>query len=81
MTWILQQVPITVVLPSGKVGEGCYFINSTGSVSVDRPIAFRPQVGDTIAGVADQLYITSPYTFVKIWCTKKKVRSQHGIIL
>ena len=63
---------ITVVLPSGKVGEGCYFINSTGSVSVDRPIAFRPQVGDTIAGVADQLYITSPYTFVKIWCTKKE---------
>ncbi|QFR55794.1 baseplate wedge tail fiber connector [Yersinia phage JC221] len=64
--------PISVVLPQGKVGEGCYFINSNGSISVDRPLAFRPQVGDSIKGVQDQLYITSPYTLVKVWCVKKE---------
>ncbi|UIW11557.1 MAG: baseplate wedge tail fiber connector [Enterobacter phage ENC7] len=64
--------PITVVLPTGKLGEGCYFINSNGSVSVDRPIVFRPQVGDGITGVQDQLYVTSPYTRIMLWCTKKE---------
>lgn len=64
--------PITVVLPSGKSGEGCYFINSNGSISVDRPLVFRPQVGDVIKGVQDQLYITSPYTIIKVWCVKKE---------
>lgn len=63
--------PVTVVLPSGKQGEGFYFINSNGSISVDRPLVFRPQVGDGINGIQDQLYITSPFTQVKIWCTKK----------
>lgn len=63
---------ITVVLPTGKVGEGFYFINSNGSVSVDRPVVFRPQVGDSITGVQDMLYVTSPYTRVQIWCTKKE---------
>lgn len=64
--------PITVVLPTGKAGEGCFFINSNGSVSVDRPLVFRPQVGDGIKGVQDQLYITQPYTSVKMWCVKKE---------
>lgn len=64
--------PITVVLPNGKTGEGCLFINSNGSISVDRPLVFRPQVGDGIKGVQDQLYITSPYTQVKLWCVKKE---------
>lgn len=64
--------PITVVLPSGKPGEGFYFINSNGSISVDRPVVFRPQVGDGIKGVQDQLYVTSPYTQIKIWCVKKE---------
>lgn len=63
---------ITVVLPAGKLGEGCYFINTNGSISVDRPLVFRPQVGDGIKGVQDQLYITSPYTEVKLWCVKKE---------
>ncbi|QPI17856.1 baseplate wedge tail fiber connector [Pectobacterium phage POP12] len=63
--------PITVVLPSGKVGEGFYFINSNGSISIDRPLVFRPQSGDSITGVQDQLYITSPYTKVEMWCTAK----------
>ncbi|QDH49022.1 baseplate wedge tail fiber connector [Pantoea phage Phynn] len=64
--------PVTVVLPSGKTGEGCYFINSNGSVSVDRPIVFRPQVGDGIKGIQDQLYITAPYTRVVLWCVQKQ---------
>lgn len=64
--------PITVVLPTGKSGEGCYFINTNGSISVDRPLVFRPQVGDAIKGIQDQLYVTSPYTRVEIWCVKKE---------
>lgn len=64
--------PVTVVLPTGKAGEGCYFINSNGSVSVDRPLIFRPQVGDGIKGVSGQLYVTAPYARIVVWCVKKE---------
>jgi len=61
---------ITVTLPNAKQGEGCYFINSNGSVSPSNPLIIRPQAGETILGVSSDLIVTSPNVRVIVWCTK-----------
>lgn len=61
---------ITVTLPNAKQGEGCYFINSNGSISPANPLIIRPQSGETILGAPADLTITAPYVRVIIWCTR-----------
>lgn len=62
--------PITVTLPNAKQGEGCYFINSNGSISPANPLIIRPQSGETIVGAPNDLTITAPNVRVIVWCTK-----------
>lgn len=62
---------VTVTLPNAKLGEGCYFINSTGSISPTRPLVIKSQSGENIAGTSNNvLYVTSAYVRVILWCTK-----------
>lgn len=60
---------LTVTLPNAKLGEGCYFINSNGSISPSNPLIIRPQAGETILGTPGSLTITAPDVRVIVWCT------------
>lgn len=62
---------LTMTLPNARLGEGCIFINSNGSVSPSNPLIIRPQGGETILGTSGNLVITSPYARVIVWCTKQ----------
>ncbi|UYD59699.1 baseplate protein [Aeromonas phage avDM5] len=61
---------LTMTLPNAKLGEGCVFINSNGSISPSNPLIIRPQSGETILGTSGNLTITSPYSRIIVWCTK-----------
>lgn len=55
------------VLPKGKLGEGCIFVDFSGSWSVDTPLVINA-VGGTINESPDGLRVTTPYSRVECWC-------------
>lgn len=63
---------LTMTLPNAKLGEGCIFINSNGSISPANPLIIRPQAGESILGTSGSLTITAPYARVMVWCTKNE---------
>lgn len=63
---------LTMTLPNAKMGEGCVFINSNGSISPANPLIIRPQAGETILGTSGSLTVTSPYARIVLWCTKNE---------
>lgn len=57
---------LSLILEKGKLGESVEFINSNGSISVNNPLTI--QALDSIAGVAGNLVVTSPYCHVVLRC-------------
>lgn len=55
-------------LPAGIVGECVSFINSNGSISIDRPLVINPQSGSSFVGIRGGLRITQPFCKVDCWC-------------
>ncbi|WWQ13033.1 baseplate wedge subunit [Morganella phage vB_Mm5] len=63
---------LSITLPKGKIGEGCYFINTNSSFSVERPAIITPQTGESISGINGSLIVTSPATKVVLWCVRRE---------
>ncbi|QQG32116.1 baseplate wedge tail fiber connector [Citrobacter phage CkP1] len=55
-----------VTLSKGVRGEGVKFINSNGSISVERPLTIIPS--DSFTGLPGALTVTAPYSEVTVWC-------------
>ncbi|ATN93121.1 baseplate wedge tail fiber connector [Salmonella phage Melville] len=58
--------PVVVRLDQGVRGEGVFFINSSGSISVQNPLTIEPK--DNFVGISGPLVVTSPFSEIKVWC-------------
>lgn len=57
---------VNPILSKGKRGECVVFINSNGTVSVNRPLVIQPS--GSFVGISGGLTVTSPYCKVICWC-------------
>lgn len=62
-----SQGSVSPILPRGKKGEGCVFVDFGGTVSTETPLVIYVSDG-AIDGAPDGLRITTPYTKVEVWC-------------
>lgn len=59
---------VSPILPKGKRGEGCVFVNLNGTLSVNNPMVIQASSNGSFVGLSDALTVTAPYSRVECWC-------------
>ena len=57
----------SAILSTGKAGECIKFINSNGSISINKALIIQPN-GGSFVGIQGALTITQPFSKVECWC-------------
>lgn len=59
---------VSPILPKGKRGEGCVFVNMNGTLSINNPMVIQASANGSFVGLSDSLTVTTPYSRVECWC-------------